>query len=238
MRKTSLIEMAGRSWSRQLRVLGVLALAGTMLSGCGGGAGGGMFGSGNADASSTPSIGDRFSQLFGSKSQAVGAPSAPQPVAVAAEESVEQNCPPVAIRAGASTFAVGLPGKEAAGADLRYQGTIARTARDCSLNAGQITARVGIQGRVIAGPAGAPANVEIPLRVAVAQQGIQEKIIFTKVYRTSVNMVADSSVPFSFVAEDIVYPVPTGNAGDSYVFYIGFDPQGLKPEPRPRGRKH
>jgi hypothetical protein len=44
-------------------------------------------------------------------------------------------------------------------------------------------------------------------------------------------------VPFSLVAEDVVYPVPPGAAGDSYIFYIGFDPQALKPEPKPATRR-
>ena len=103
---------------------------------------------------------------------------------------------------------------------------------------GQITARIGIQGRVIAGPAGSPPTVEIPLRVAVVQGGVQEKTIATKVYRTTVSMTEDGSVPFSLVAEDLVYPVPPGATGDSYIFYIGFDPQALKPEPKARrGRR-
>jgi hypothetical protein len=210
------------------RSLVVLAIAAGLLSGCGGGSMGSMFGSGSSDNS--PSISDRFSQLFGSKSQAVG--DAPPP----AEQS-DLTCPSVAIRPGASTFAVGMPGKEASGSDLRYQATITRTARDCNLAAGQITARIGIQGRVIAGPAGAPATVDVPLRVAVVQDGVTPKTIFTKVYQTNVSMTSDSSVIFSLVAEDVVYPVPEGNAGDSYVFYIGFDPQALKPEPKPRMAK-
>jgi hypothetical protein len=45
------------------------------------------------------------------------------------------------------------------------------------------------------------------------------------------------SEPFSLVGEDLVYPVPLGATGDSYVFYIGFDPQALKPEPKPRATK-
>jgi hypothetical protein len=45
------------------------------------------------------------------------------------------------------------------------------------------------------------------------------------------------SEPFSLVAEDVVYPVPPGATGDAYVFYIGFDPQALKPEPKPRVTK-
>ena len=182
---------------------------------------------------SSQSLTDRFKSLFGGKSEepAPGAPpSAP-------EGESDLSCPPVSIRAGASTYAVAAPGKQAVGNDLRYQATITRTARDCTRNGDQITARIGIQGRVIAGPAGNPPTVEIPLRVAVVQGGVQEKTIATKVYRTTVSMSEAGSDPFSLVAEDVVYPVPPGATGDSYIFYIGFDPQALKPEPKPVARK-
>jgi hypothetical protein len=203
------------------RVALSLAVAGAVLSGCGGGS---MFG---ASSDSSPSIGTRFSQLFGSKSQAVGE-TAPPPV------DNELSCPPVSIRAGASTYAVAAPGKQPVGNDLRYQATITRTARDCTQTGDQITARIGILGRLIAGPAGNPPTIEIPLRVAVVQGGVQEKTVATKVYRTTVQMNESGSMPFSLVAEDLVYPVPPGATGDSYIFYIGFDPQALKPEPPPR----
>jgi hypothetical protein len=206
------------------RHLVVLAIAGGVLSGCGGGS---MFGSGSSDSGS--SISDRFGQLFGSKSQAVGE-AAPPP-------ENDLTCPSVSIRPGASTYAVGQPGKPASGSDLRYQATIIRTARDCNLSGGQIVARIGIQGRVIAGPAGAPASVDVPLRIAVVQDGVTPKTIFTKAYQTNVSMSADSSVVFSLVAEDVTYPPPVGAAGDSYVFYIGFDPSALKPEPKARAKK-
>ena len=130
-----------------------------------------------------------------------------------------------------------MPGKEAVGNDLRYQATITRTARDCRISGGQITARVGIQGRVIAGPAGNPATVEIPLRVAVVQGGVSEKVIATKPYRTTVTMSEDGNVPFTLVADDLVYPIPPGTTGDQYIFYIGFDPQALAPEPKPKAVK-
>lgn len=179
---------------------------------------------------SAQSITDRFKGLFGGKSEQAPAPGAPP----AAEAPSDLSCPPVTIRAGASTYQVAAPGKQPVGNDLRFQVTITRTARECSYNAGEITARIGIQGRVIAGPAGAPSAVDIPIRVAVVQSGIQEKTIATKAYRTSVTMSEDGSVPFTLVAEDLVYPAPPGAVGDSYIFYIGFDPQALKPEPKAR----
>jgi hypothetical protein len=218
MRDRLTIRTRGAGRTGALRVALALAAAGALLSGCGGGS---MFGGGSSDPS--PSLGDRFGQLFGSKSQAVGE-KAPAPV------DNELDCPSVRIRAGASTFAVGLPGKPAVGSDLRYQATITRTARDCTQNGGNIVARIGIQGRLITGPAGTPATVEVPLRVAVVQGGVNEKTIATKVYRTTVAMDDSGNVPFSLVAEDVVYPVPPGATGDSYIFYIGFDPQALTPE--------
>jgi hypothetical protein len=182
-----------------------------------------------ASPASAQSLGDRFKSLFGGKSEepTQGAPPPPAP-----DGENDLSCPPVSIRAGASTYAVAAPGKQPIGNDLRYQATITRTARECTKTGDQITARIGIQGRVIAGPAGAPSTVEIPLRVAVVQGGVQEKTIATKAYRTTVPMSEDGSEPFTLVAEDMVYPVPPGAAGDSYILYIGFDPQALKPEPK------
>ncbi len=208
-----------------------LAVTALLLSGCGGGS---MFGGGQM-AGDSPSIGDRFSQLFGSNSQpATTTVTAPTP----SSEPSLPTCPAVTIRPGASTYAVGLPGREAAGNDLRYQATIVRTARDCTLgDDGQVRARIGIQGRVIVGPAGAPPSVEVPMRIAVVQGGVSEKTIFTKAYRTTVMMEGDNTVSFSLVAEDVIYPAPSAAAGDNYVFYIGFDPQALRPEPRGRGHR-
>ncbi len=156
------------------------------------------------------------------------------PPPAADQEQPDLNCPPVSIRAGASTYTVGAPGQEATGNNVRFQVTITKTARECIRSGGDITAHVGIQGRVIAGPAGAPAAVDVPVRLAVVQGGVNEKVIATKAYRTTVPMTEEGSVPFTFVAEDLVYPVPPGAIGDSYIFYVGFDPQLAAPEPKPK----
>ena len=225
MRNRLIRQTAGAGRADRLRYAGALAVVSVLLSGCGGGS---LFGGSSTPTPTpviedTPTITDRFNQLMGrSPSPSTGA--AAQPV-----DGVEIDCPVVKIRAGASTFAVGVPGKPAAGSDLRYQATITRTARDCTRTGGQITARIGIEGRVISGPAGTPATVEIPLRVAVVQAGVQERTIATKVYRTTVSM-AETNVPFSLVGEALVYSAPPGATSDSYIFYIGFDPQALTPE--------
>ena len=182
-----------------------------------------------AAPASAQSLSDRFKSLFGG-----GAAKSDVPVVDPAGPAPELNCPPVTIRAGASTYLVGVPGKPAIGDAVRFQASITRTSRDCSLNDGQITARIGIQGRVIAGPAGAPETIEVPMRIAVVQGGVSEKTIATKAYRTTVTMTEEGSTPFTIIADDIVYPAPPAAVGDAYIFYIGFDPQALGPEAKPK----
>ncbi|WP_407178198.1 hypothetical protein [Bradyrhizobium sp. STM 3562] len=188
-----------------------------------------------ATPAASQSLTDRFKSLFGGKSDE----PAQQPPIVdpSQDQQPDLNCPPVTIRSGASTYAVAAPGKQPIGNDVRFQATITKTARECIKNGGDITARIGIQGRVIVGPSGAPPTVEIPMRIAVVQGGVSEKVIATKAYRTTVELGEQDSVPFSLVADDLVYPVPPGATGDNYVFYIGFDPQALAPEPKPRSAK-
>jgi hypothetical protein len=186
----------------------------------------------SATPAASQSLTDRFKSLFGGKSD-----EPPPPIVDNKEPAPDLNCPPVGIRAGASTYAVAAPGKEAVGNDVRFQATITKTARECVRSGSEITARVGIQGRVIVGPAGAPASVEVPLRVAVVQGGVAEKVIATKAYRTNVEVGEQDSVPFSLVIDEIVYPEPSGADVDKYVFYVGFDPQALAPEPKPKAVK-
>ena len=182
------------------------------------------------------SLTDRFKSLFGGKSDEP-AESKPAPAPGQGPADDELDCPQVTVRSGASTYGVGVTGKPAVGNDVRFQASITKMARECARNGGEITVRVGIQGRVIAGPAGAPSTVDVPLRVAVVQGGIGEKVIASKAYRTTVEMSEGGSVPFTFVAEDLSYPVPPAAVADNYIFYVGFDPQALAPEPKARGKK-
>jgi len=225
-----------QGWMGQAKVAGVtgrkrtaLALtAAAMLSGCGGATVNNPFSTTPPPQEDIPTISDRFDQLFGRKSLVTAAATAP--------DGTEPDCPVVKIRAGASTYAVAPPGKEPIASELNYQATITRTARDCRRINGQIVARIGIQGRVIAGPAGAPASVEVPLRVAVVQAGVQEKVISTKAYRTTVSMSGEGGT-FSLVGEDLAYTMPPNLTSESYIFYVGFDPQALPAQPKSSRRK-
>jgi len=150
-------------------------------------------------------------------------------------------CPDIRVRTGAATLMIGSkPGPgEPAPLDVRYQGSIVNTARECHLNAGLLTIKVGIEGRVITGPAGGPGTVQVPLRIAVVHEGINPTTITTKaaVIPVTINNAVDR-VTFTHVEPDIAFPMPQpAGAVASYVIYVGFDPQAAKPQ-KPARRSH
>lgn len=174
----------------------------------------------------------------------------PAPASAAHAEVTEgqilatEDCPVVEIRSGASTYAVGPPGTEPTATTLRYQATIARTARECSVAAQSMTVKVGVQGRLILGPAGSPGQIDVPVRLALVQEGVEPKTLWTKGYRVPVTVPAEqTNVPFVHVEENITFPVPKRAELDTYVIYVGFDPALSEPEkkappkkkPRPSG---
>ena len=149
--------------------------------------------------------------------------------------AVEVDCPDVGVRTGAATLMIGnKPRKsEPAALDVRYQGTIMRTARECRVNAGIMTMKVGIQGRIILGPAGGPGTVDVPLRIAVVKEGIEPKTVASKFGRVTVVVGnAVDRVPFTHI-EDVAFPCRAGGGSRHYVIYVGFDPISAEPEKKP-----
>jgi hypothetical protein len=168
--------------------------------------------------------------LFGSSSKVTKDKTA-DPNTVATDDV---ECPDVQVRTGAATLMIGSkPGEgEPAALDLRYQGSILRTARECHINAGIMTMKIGIEGRVITGPAGGPGTVEVPLRIAVVQEGINPKTVVSKFGHETVTLnSAIDRTSFTHIDPDISYPLPKPlGLIDSYTVYVGFDPLGAQPE--------
>ena len=87
--------------------------------------------------------------------------------------------------------------------------------------------RVGVQGRVVLGPAGTSGTLELPLRYAVVQEGGEPKTLYTKLYRVPVGIgEGQPNVAFTHIEEAISVPMPSAAVFDSYVIYVGFDALG------------
>jgi hypothetical protein len=151
--------------------------------------------------------------------------------------SMDRDCPTVEVRVGGSTLAIAAKTQQPIANDLRYQLTISELARQCALTGPVIRMRVGVQGRVLVGPAGAPSQIDVPLRYAVVQEGVEPKMITTKFKRFGVTLPPGApTTTFTDVEEDLSFPVPRPGVLDTYVVYVGFDEQGGRSE-RPANRK-
>jgi hypothetical protein len=141
------------------------------------------------------------------------------------------DCPLLDIREGASTLMVQGPG-EPNPLSLRYQASFVRAARECIVKGKDVTIKVGVQGRVILGPAGGAGQLTIPLRYALVHEELgQTRMIWSKLYVLPVTIQGQQpNVPFEHVEDDMTVPIPKASELENYIVYIGFDPNGLPPE--------
>lgn len=209
-------------FNRICRGAGSLAALATMI----------VIGGCSSGTSGLSSFGERFNQAAASGSTVAQA----QP---SAEATSVDSCPAVDVRPGTSSLAFNAAGAEGA-LGLRYQATLGQTARECHAIGGNLNMKVGVQGRIILGPAGGPGTIEVPLRLALVQEGPSPKTHWTKLYRIPVT-IADGvpNVAFTHVEEDLTVPMPVGSTIESYVVYVGFDALGAKEQParkQPRKR--
>jgi hypothetical protein len=198
--------------------LGALAL---MIAGCSSTGGDGT------------SFGERFSQSLTS-----GAPTAPAPTSTTGATTNLNTCPNVDIRQGAGTITINTNARDPSAMQLRYQISVGQTARECTNVAGNLNVKVGMQGRVVLGPAGTPGAIEIPVRYALVEDGPEPKTVYSKLYRVPVNVGAgQNSVSFTHIEEAMSVPMPTPAAFDRYVIYVGFDPIGSAQERQPAKKR-
>jgi hypothetical protein len=184
----------------------------------------------NVESSGSPNVTSRISSFFSSPPKdgmtrtATGEPAA-----------AEIECPGVDVRQGASTLSItAAKTNQPTAGDLRYQLSFGQIARECIVQPGLMTIKVGVQGRVIVGPAGGPGQVDIPLRYAVVREGPEPKTIVTRFKRAQA-MVGpnDANLPFTDIDDGLTFPMPSLAELETYVVYVGFDPVGEKPEKKP-----
>jgi hypothetical protein len=221
-----------RAWACGMGAMAALAL----LSACSGYDG--MFGSRPSTtaaaappASSSSSFTDRFTNFVTGNTSTVAQSDTPpgQP---------DLDCPDVQIRQGASTYSQSAQDNGSAALSTRFQASFVRFARECALHGANVTLKVGVEGRVILGPAGTPGEVTLPVRLAVVKEGINPQTIWTKFYEVPVTLApGQENVTFTHVEEDMTFPMPPGNQFDQYVIYAGFDPQSMAAEPKKRPAK-
>jgi hypothetical protein len=129
-------------------------------------------------------------------------------------------CPPVQVRSGTEALIVYERGHEEEAEFIRYQGSINKTARECGGAAGQMSIKLGVAGRAVAGPKGGAGTVTLPIRVAVAKQS--GGVLFSEIFRVQVTISPpDLGTNFSQVIEQITFPITPEDR--DLLIYVGFD---------------
>jgi hypothetical protein len=180
-----------------------------------------------ASPASSPSFKDKIGSFFSGATQ-----REPQPVTNAQPDF---DCPLIDIRQGASTLTIPPPPPDGSNEamSLQYQGIFVRAARECKVASGQMVIKLGVEGRIIVGPAGGPGQVDVPLRIAVVDVDPSgAKAIVTKLIRIPVTVGNDDNVNFTHIEDGLSFPLPPSAALDNYIIYIGFDPLGAAAEDR------
>lgn len=166
--------------------------------------------SGSTTGSSEPSAMTKLANLI-----AFNSTTAPKPVdSVVSADNDRVECPVVDVEEGGGVAQIG------SGAGLRHQFAISDTARECTVANKQISIRVGVAGRVVAGPAGGAGTVSVPLRIGIRRE--TDKIILTsKVVNITATIPAGSAnTTFAVVSDPLIVPWLREEADEDYMIVV------------------
>jgi hypothetical protein len=128
-------------------------------------------------------------------------------------------CPELRILGGAEVLRRYESGHEDDPASVIWQASFGNTARECLYNPdGSLTLRVGVSGRVIAGPKGAAGEVPVPFKIAIVKY--RESVLATEAYTVTVAVPPTGSSTFTEVHE---INVPSPGSDRDYIIYVGFE---------------
>jgi hypothetical protein len=143
----------------------------------------------------------------------------PAPLAPPVDAALKRECPPIDILDGTAAYRVP---QGAEPFSVRYQASLADTARECSSLGVEAGIRVGVVGRVILGPKGAPGVVRVPLRIAVVDES--NRPLYSQVRSVEVTIPAGrSQAEFSHLEDNIIVPIPE-NRFRGWRILVGYDP--------------
>jgi hypothetical protein len=149
---------------------------------------------------------------------------------------IHLTCPQIEVQDGTSSVRV-FNGADQSSANLRYQFSLDNVARDCQLANGQLAIKVGVAGRVLAGPAGAPSSFTVPVRVVIRRESDQQPAV-SQLYRVAATIPSgQSATDFTVVSDPLSVPYVHEDADDDYTVLVGFDQGSAATEKAPAKRR-
>ena len=165
--------------------------------------------SGSSTGSSEPSTMTKLANLI-----AFNSTTAPKPIGSVVDNTDRVECPVVDVEEGGGVAQIG------SGAGLRHQFAISETARECSVANKQISIRVGVAGRVVAGQAGGAGTVSVPVRIGIRREA-DKKILTSKVVNITATIPpGGSNTTFAVVSEPLTVPWLREEADEDYMVVV------------------
>jgi hypothetical protein len=132
------------------------------------------------------------------------------------------QCPEIVVLEGTSADRVYTAGSQANDA-LRYQFSVLDVARDCRVDGNQISMKVGVDGKILLGPAGSPGSFTAPIRVVIVRE-VDQSPVFSKLYHIPTAVPAgEIQGIFTLVTEPLNVPYTNEYAVHGYTVKVGFD---------------
>ena len=180
---------------------GAVATAALLLSGC---SMGNMFGSAGPAPTSTQTANPTAQELSAAATSALPA--------------IATECPPIKVRRGGEALFFYGKGKVGDAHALNYQAVLDKQSRNCVASNGLITVKMGVVGRVLLGPSGSQAKVDVPIRFAVERDGVP---MYSERYEipTAIDPSTQSG-EFVKVVENVAIPYI---GGEDITIWVGFD---------------
>jgi hypothetical protein len=136
-------------------------------------------------------------------------------------------CPPVDVSEGGAAMRI------VAGANVRTQISLGRLARECVRREdGSITVKVGVEARVLLGPAGSPGRFDVPVTFLIKHD---DKVVSSRSERTTATIEPGEAQGFAqIVVDDLAVPAAMSN---DYEIEVGLGAKAKAPgkaKPKPR----
>ena len=159
----------------------------------------------------------------------------PGPVPSAAHPGDEPlRCPALEVLDGTSSYRT-YAGADQSNGNVRYQFSMGDVARDCTRSGNDILMKIGVEGRVLLGPAGSPGNFTVPVRIAVRRDSDQ-KPAAAKLYQIPATIApGETTGSFTLVTDPVAVPFVSAHADDDYTILVGFD-SATKPTAEAAGK--
>jgi hypothetical protein len=192
----------------------------TLLSGCGlnsitSGLGGGLFAS---DETKAPVEGVTEGQLL-SAAQTGGSN-------IAVGSTVAHGCPRFLVWSPGNHTTTYLPGRDGDAMAVMHRGEITKTARECTIEPGLVTVKYGFSGRVLLGPSGQSARVNLPIKVFVTDADRQR--LSSENIDIAVDVAVDNPIAYFSHVQSVSFAIPQGTRPGEFEVYVGFDEQNAQ----------